>query len=75
MGAPLTTAAPQLVAPARADAPPAGLPPEQVHEWLEHVLEDLRRVRSRLEFLRTERARLERQQQLLAELVAASTAV
>jgi hypothetical protein len=75
MGAQLTTAATHLLAPARADAPPGGLPAEQVREWLEHVLDDLRRVRARLEFLGTEQARLERQQHLLAELVAASTAV
>ena len=62
-------------APTRADAAPCGLPSDQVHQWLEHVQDDLRRVRARLEYLRAEQARLENQQQLLAELLAASSAV
>jgi hypothetical protein len=62
-------------APARSDAAPCGLPSDQVHQWLEHVQDDLRRVRARLEYLRAEQARLENQQQLLAELLAASSAV
>jgi len=62
-------------APARPDAAPCGLPSDQVHLWLEHVQDDLRRVRARLEFLRAEQERLEHQQHLLAELLAASTAV
>ena len=62
-------------APPRADAQACGLPSDQVHEWLEHVQDDLRRVRARLEFLRAEQERLENQQHLLAELLAASTAV
>ena len=62
-------------APPRADAQTCGLPSDQVHEWLEHVQDDLRRVRARLEFLRDEQERLENQQHLLAELLAASTAV
>ena len=49
-----------------------GLPPEQVHAWLEHVQDDLRRS-GRLEYLRAEQSRLESQQQLLAELLASST--
>jgi len=61
--------------PTRADAQPCGLPSDQVREWLEHVQDDLRRVRARLEFLRAEQDRLENQQHLLAELLAASTAV
>ena len=65
----------QTPAPARTDAQPCGLPSDQVHEWLEHVQDDLRRVRARLEFLRAEQERLENQQHLLAELLAASTAV
>jgi hypothetical protein len=52
---------------------PVGLPPEQVHAWLEHVQEDLRRVRARLEYLRAEQQRLESQQHLLAELLASSS--
>ena len=62
-------------APTRTDAPSCGLPSDQVHEWLEHVQGDLRRVRARLEYLRAEQARLENQQHLLAELLASSSAV
>jgi uncharacterized membrane protein len=69
-----TTTTARMPAPARAvGAASCGLPPEQVHEWLEHVQDDLRRVRARLEFLRAEQARLENQQHLLAELLAASS--
>jgi hypothetical protein len=60
-------------APPRAGAPSCGLPADQVHEWLEHVQEDLRRVQARLEYLRVEQARLENQQHLLAELLASDT--
>jgi len=42
---------------------------------LEHVQDDLRRVRARLEYLRAEQSRLENQQHLLAELLASSTTV
>jgi hypothetical protein len=66
---------PPVPAPTRADAPSCGLPADQVHQWLEHVQDDLRRVRARLEYLRAEQARLENQQHLLAELLAASSAV
>jgi septal ring factor EnvC (AmiA/AmiB activator) len=64
----------------RAPVPPrgaasCGLPSDQVHEWLEQVEDDLRKVRARLEYLELEQARLENQQQLLAELVAAAMAV
>ena len=52
-----------------------GLPSDQVHDWLDRVGEDLRKVRARLEYLRAEQARLESQQQLLAELLASSSAV
>jgi hypothetical protein len=58
-----------------ADAQSCGLPSDQVHEWLEHVQDDLRRVRARLEYLHAEQQRLESQKHLLAELLAASTAV
>ena len=67
-----TTRAPE---PARADTAGTGLPAAQVHAWLEHVQDDLRRVRARLEYLRAEQSRLESQQHLLAELLAASTDV
>ena len=67
----MTTTTPAVES--RHDAAPVGLPPEQVHAWLEHVQEDLRRVRARLEYLRAEQSRLESQQHLLAELLAASS--
>ena len=67
----MTTTQPYETQPAAA---PVGLPPEQVHAWLEHVQEDLRRVRARLEYLRAEQQRLESQQHLLAELLTASSA-
>jgi len=63
------------MADARAESASVGLPPEQVHAWLEHVQDDLRRVRARLEYLRAEQSRLESQQRLLAELLASSTAI
>jgi hypothetical protein len=63
------------LAETRADSPAVGLPPEQVHAWLDHVQDDLRRVRARLEYLRAEQSRLESQQRLLAELLASSTAI
>jgi hypothetical protein len=54
----------------RAEPAAVGLPPEQVHAWLDHVQDDLRRVRARLEYLRAEQSRLESQRQLLAKLLA-----
>ena len=63
------------IEPLAPTAPVCGLPVDQVHEWLERVQDDLRRVRARLEYLRAEQARLENQQHLLAELLASSTAV
>ena len=73
----MTTTSTRMPTPAatRADAPPCGLPSDQVHQWLEHVQDDLRRVRARLEYLAAEQSRLENQQHLLAELLASSTAV
>ena len=65
----------QAPAPTLGDAQQCGLPSGQVHEWLEHVQDDLRRVRARLEYLHAEQQRLENQQHLLAELLAASSAV
>lgn len=59
----------------RADAATCGLPPDQVHAWLAQVQDDLRRVRSRLEYLRAEEQRLEGQQHLLAELLASSNSL
>ena len=64
----MTTTSPQTAPP----APAAGLPSDQVHEWLQHVHEDLRRVRARLEYLRAEQSRLEHQQRVLADLLAAA---
>jgi hypothetical protein len=52
-----------------------GMPPEQVNAWLEHLQADMRRVRSRLEYLRAEQTRLESQRHLLAELLGSSTPV
>ena len=71
----MTTTSTRMPTPAatRVDAPPCGLPSDQVHQWLEHVQDDLRRVRARLEYLRAEQSRLENQQHLLAELLASST--
>jgi len=51
------------------------LPSDQLHEWLDHVQEDLRRVAERLEYLGAEQSRLEHQQRLLAELLAVSAAM
>ncbi|MGO9872958.1 MAG: hypothetical protein ACLPVY_04090 [Acidimicrobiia bacterium] len=65
----------RLVPPERAAVPSCGLPPDQIHEWLERLQEDLRRVWARLEYLRAEQSRLENQQHLLGELLAASAAV
>jgi hypothetical protein len=50
----------------------AGLPPEQVQAWLRHVQEDMRQVRTRIEYLRAEQSRLESQQRLLAQLLTSS---
>jgi hypothetical protein len=58
--------------PRTTPVPACGLPSDQVHEWLEHVHEDLRRVRARLEFLCAEQSRLENQQRLLVDLLAAT---
>lgn len=52
-----------------------GLPPEQVHAWLQHVQADMREVRNRIEFLRAEQSRLESQRRLLAELLTSSTPI
>ena len=59
--------------PSRSDAATCGLPPDQVHAWLAQIQDDVRRVRARLEYLRAEESRLEAQQQLLAELLTASS--
>ncbi|HTD49945.1 MAG TPA: hypothetical protein VK771_05060 [Acidimicrobiia bacterium] len=64
----MTTTSPRTTPP----IPASGLPSDQVHEWLEHVHEDLRRVRARLEYLRAEQSRLENQQRLLVNLLAAT---
>jgi len=58
--------------PAREEPPGCGLPPEQVHAWMETVRDDLARVRTRLEYLQLEERRLVEQQRLLTELLAAS---
>jgi cell division septum initiation protein DivIVA len=50
----------------------AGLPQEQVQAWLQHVQEDMRQVRTRIEYLRAEQSRLESQQHLLAQLLTSS---
>jgi hypothetical protein len=71
----MTTTTPRTAAEGPAGTPTCGVPSDQVHEWLEHVQEDLRRVRVRLEYLRAEQSRLENQQRLLAELLAVSAAV
>ena len=69
----MTTTTTRMPAP-RVEPAGTGLPPEQVHAWLEHVQDDLRLVRARLEFLRTEQTRLESQQHILGELLAATSA-
>lgn len=71
----MITTTTRLASPERAAVPSCGLPPDQIHEWLERVQEDLRGVGARLEYLRAEQLRLENQQHLLGELLAASTAV
>jgi len=68
----MTTTTPRTAQPTPAATPICGLPSDQVHAWLEQVHEDLRRVRARLEYLRAEQSRLENQQHLLAELLAAA---
>jgi hypothetical protein len=55
-----------------ATAPPTGLPPEQLHTWLEWVQDDLRRIESRLEYLEAARAQLREQERLLGELLHSS---
>jgi hypothetical protein len=71
----MTTTTTRAPVPARVEPAGTGLPSEQVHAWLEQVQDDLRLVRARLEYLRTEQSRLESQQHLLAELLAATSAV
>ena len=68
----MTTTTPRTAQPTPAAAPICGLPSDQVHEWLQHVHEDLCRVHARLEYLRAEQSRLENQQRLLVELLAAA---
>ena len=53
--------------PAREGGAGCGLPPEQVHAWMETVHADLARVRARLEYLQ-----LEEQYRLLSQLLASS---
>jgi predicted nuclease with TOPRIM domain len=59
----------------RAASDCCGLPPEQVHAWLQHVQSDMREVRTRIEFLRAEQSRLESQRRLLAELLTSSNPI
>jgi hypothetical protein len=65
----------QTVDMPRVDAASCGLPPEQVHAWLNHVQADMREVRNRIEYLRAEQSRLESQRRLLAELLTSSTPI
>jgi len=58
--------------PVRAEPPGCGLPPEQVHAWMDTVAGDLARVRARLDYLQLAEVRLVEQQRLLAELLATS---
>ena len=55
-----------------AATPPTGLPPEQLHTWLEWVQDDLRRIESRLEYLEAARSQLREQERLLGELLHSS---
>jgi hypothetical protein len=59
-------------APNGLGAPPTGLPPEQLHTWLEWVQDDLRRIESRLEYLEAARSQLREQERLLGELLHSS---
>ncbi len=61
--------------PERAAVPSCGLAPDQIHEWLERVQEDLRRVVGRLEYLRAEQSRLENHEHLADEFLTVGTAV
>ncbi|MGQ0825045.1 MAG: hypothetical protein ACT4OX_08480 [Actinomycetota bacterium] len=54
------------------DAPVSGLPPDQVHAWLESVQDQVRRVQTRIEYLQAEQARLQEQESLLMELLASA---
>ena len=54
------------------NAPPTGLPAEQLHTWLEWVQDDLRRIESRLEYLEAARSQLREQERLLGELLQSS---
>jgi hypothetical protein len=54
------------------NAPPTGLPAEQLHTWLEWVQDDLRRIESRLEYLEAARSQLREQERLLNELLQSS---
>jgi len=58
--------------PARVPPPPAGLPAEQLHTWLEWVQDDLHRLESRLEYLEAARSQLREQERLLSELLETS---
>jgi hypothetical protein len=69
----MTTTTTRIATAVTVAAPTCGLPSAQLHEWLEHIQEDLRRVGGRLEYLHAEQSRLENQQHLLGELLAAST--
>lgn len=55
------------------DAPVCGLPPEQVHAWLDSVQDQARRVQARIEYLRAEQSRLHDQERLLVELLASAS--
>jgi hypothetical protein len=59
--------------PARAEPPGGGLPPDQVHAWMDAVRDDLARVRARVAYLQVEEQRLVEQQRLLGELLASSS--
>ncbi len=63
----------QTVDMPRAEPPMPGMPPEQVNAWLDSLQTDMRRVRSRLEYLRAEQTRLESQLHLLAALLSSTT--
>lgn len=53
--------------------PGSGIAADQVRGWLAQVEDDLRKVRARVEYLRTEQARLDEQQRLMAQLLTMST--
>jgi hypothetical protein len=53
--------------------PGAGISADQVRAWIEQVEADLRKVRTRVEYLTAEQARLDEQQRLVAQLLTLSS--